>query len=203
MRVAKRVTGLAVGLGLAALSGCSISSSTCTLNQTNVSSTRYFKIYTNSAREMLAQRFSPTSDVAIANAKVYLSKVGTFSLTTETVSLLIYPTNAGNTAPDTASTALASSSTGYEVRNLSSGASLVTFTFSSSVTLTSGTNYWLVLDAGNLARSDTNYIRWHGSASDADTSHISKYLDSSGNWQLGSMSGSTDPYDLSYQMGCN
>lgn len=197
----RRAIGVLIGAGLAS-AGCAISSSTCSINQTSVSSSRYFKVFTTVARENIAQRFSPTSDVTVSNARIYISKVGTFTLSTETLSLLIYPTNAGNTAPDM-TTALATAADGYQARYLATGANLITFTFSSSASLTSGTSYWLVLNAGNLTASDTHYVRWHGSSADADTNHISKYQDSMGNWLLGTTSGGTDPFDLAYQLGCS
>ena len=114
----------------------------------------------NSRGRSVAQSFIPTEGKAVS-ATVQLKKVGSFTVGNETLTATIEnnTVSSGNNVPD--NTPIATSST-VDPAIISSTLALdYTFTFTSSVDLTSGQTYWLRIK-GSYAVGTTNYITWLG-----------------------------------------
>lgn len=124
----------------------------------------------------IAQSFTATSDLSITTVSALLAKTGTLS-DLSTITIAIHSDDSG--VPS--ATALASGS--RTMSQLSTTAGFTSFTMSSTVSLTSGTVYWIVASAG-YTPSDTNIVKW--SAYDSSLGGYSggqaKYKDGSSNW---------------------
>lgn len=123
--------------------------------------------FNNTARRDVAQMFTPATSGALTRISVYLKKTGSPS----NINIRIVTDNAGSPSTTTVGGAGTINSS-----NVTTAYGWIDATFSSNPNLTSGTNYWLLLDTSS---STTSYYSW---AMDSNDSCAGGTAKSTSNW---------------------
>ncbi|MDP3794349.1 MAG: choice-of-anchor R domain-containing protein [bacterium] len=141
---------------------------------------------TGSANRDIAQSFVASGSAALNKASVYLRKVGAPSADL-TLRLAADNSDKPATSALASETILASS--------VGTTASWIDVAFENPPTLTSGTKYWIILDAS--AHSATNYWAWAKDGTDGYGANTGKYT---GNWSSGGATWTNVGGDLSFRV---
>lgn len=122
-------------------------------------------------RRDVAQKFTPTTSGALSKISAYIKKTGSPS----DITVRIMTDSSGSpTKTQVGGSGTISSS------SVTTSYGWIDATFSSTPTLTSGTDYWLMLDTSS---STSNYYTWAKTSSDSTCSGTGKY---STNWNVSS-----------------
>jgi hypothetical protein len=142
------------------------------------------------------QTFTSATTGNIRSAVVYLNKTGS---PTGTITAKIYAMTGtlGLTSKPTGSALVTSDA--VNVADFSSSLSLVTLPFSSSYSLTYGTNYALVLDTSNVTGDSSNAVEW-GQDTTSPT-HVGNKFTSTNNGSSYTTSSSVDMCFYVYTVG--
>ncbi|MCC7440682.1 MAG: hypothetical protein IT285_03550 [Bdellovibrionales bacterium] len=156
----RRWAALSLGAAACAFASCSldepVDSLTCGAEFTSTTSVA-LGLNDTSAGDELAQSFELDETATFTKARLFLARVGAPGST-------IQVSFQANLSGEPAGTDINSAIAEISPDDISSS-TYTTFTLDTSITLTAGTTYWLVLKA-NYPASAANYVEWQGAASD-------------------------------------
>lgn len=174
------------------------SSESCFLSFTSETAGRELPINdTTFGGDEIAQSFVLSEGKSITKIKLKLQKVGmdTGDFTGYSVALRIQETSSGKPT----GTQMNTSDATVDVTTIQSTSTFYTFTFSSALTLSANTLYWLRA-RGTYPASNSNYIKWiahEGTGGYSDGNAL--YETAAGDWQSGLIG---DLKDLVFKVGC-
>lgn len=207
-------------LATLSLVGCAIDptqdSASCTLSQQTTGSNGNISIRgavfdndisnnTQNCCDQIGQSFQVLTNTTTAQMEVKLIRVGYPSDgTTSTLTLNIFggseTSGPTGTALATGTKSITSSSSGSS-GTISTLGDWVNFTLTSTATLTASTVYWITLTA-DYTPSDTNVIRWMGTANDSYTRGLQMYRFLDTTWTSTITTDSVTSRDLTFRFGC-